>query len=144
MENRGKLQTCFSLGHRKHSAPRRGSLAFRPRARAGSFVPTVHTWPKISAGSPTLLGFPAVKVGTMHSITLDDREKTPNFGKPLFNPTSVLAVPETAIVGLRLYSRENGAEKAVKPKPLGPHPAREGCSGGPGVGFFLMKILPPG
>ena len=49
----------------------------------------------------------------MHSITLDDREKTPNFGKPLFNPTSVLAVPETAVVGLRLYSRENGAEKAV-------------------------------
>ena len=49
----------------------------------------------------------------MHSITLDDREKTPNFGKPLFNPTSVLAVPETAVVGLRLYSRENGAEKAI-------------------------------
>ncbi len=49
----------------------------------------------------------------MHSITLDDREKTPNFGKPLFNPTSVLAVPETAVVGLRLYSRENGADRAV-------------------------------
>src|SRR5579872_4636620 len=63
--------------------------------------------------SPTLLGFPAVKVGTVHSISVDDREKTPNFGKPLFNPTSVLAVPETAIVGLRVYGRENGADKAV-------------------------------
>ena len=73
----------------------------------------MHTWPRISAPSPILLGFPAVKVGTMHSITLDDRERTPNFGKPLFNPTSVLAVPETAVVGLRLYSRENGAERAV-------------------------------
>jgi large subunit ribosomal protein L3 len=60
-----------------------------------------------------LLGFPAVKVGTMHSITIDDREKTPNFGKPLFNPTSVLAVPETAVVGVRLYGRENGADKAA-------------------------------
>ncbi len=49
----------------------------------------------------------------MHSISLDDREKTPNFGKPLFNPTSVLAVPETTVIGLRLYARENGAEKAV-------------------------------
>ncbi len=49
----------------------------------------------------------------MHSISLDDREKTPNFGKPLFNPTSVLAVPETAVVGLRLYIRENGADRAV-------------------------------
>lgn len=101
------------MGHRKHSAPRRGSLAYRPRGRAGSFVPTVHTWPKISANAPMLLGFPAVKVATMHSISLDDREKTPNFGKPLFNPTSVLAVPETTIVGVRLYSRENGADKAA-------------------------------
>ena len=49
----------------------------------------------------------------MHSITVDDREKTPNFGKPLFNPTSVLAVPDTTIIGLRLYTRENGGYKAV-------------------------------
>jgi len=101
------------LGHRKHSAPRRGSLAYRPRARAGRMVPRVQTWPKISGGSPILLGFPAVKVATMHSITLDDREKTPNFGKPLFNPTSVLAVPEVSVIGLRLYSRENGADRAI-------------------------------
>jgi len=101
------------LGHRKHSAPRRGSLAYRPRARAGSFVPQVHTWPKLATDSPTLLGFPAVKVGTMHSITVDDREKTPNFGKPLFNPTSVLALPEAVIVGIRLYVRENGADRAA-------------------------------
>ncbi|MDG6925829.1 MAG: 50S ribosomal protein L3 [Nitrososphaerota archaeon] len=101
------------MGHRKHSAPRRGSLAYRPRGRAGSFVPSIHTWPKLASPTPTLLAFPAVKVGTMHSISLDDREKTPNFGKPLFNPTSVLAVPETAVIGLRLYIRENGADRAV-------------------------------
>jgi large subunit ribosomal protein L3 len=64
-------------------------------------------------GPPTLLGFPAVKVGTMHSITVDDREKTPNFGKPLYNPTSVLAVPEASVIGVRLYSKENGAERAI-------------------------------
>jgi large subunit ribosomal protein L3 len=101
------------LGHRKHSAPRRGSLAYRPRARVGRFVPAVHTWPTISGNAPTLLGFPAVKVGTIHAISLDDREKTPNFGKPLFNPTSVLAVPEAPVVGLRLYIKENGAQRAV-------------------------------
>jgi large subunit ribosomal protein L3 len=67
----------------------------------------------MATNAPILLGFPAVKVATMHSISLDDREKTPNFGKPLFNPTSVLAVPETIVVGLRLYARENGAERAV-------------------------------
>ncbi|MGH9919755.1 MAG: 50S ribosomal protein L3 [Nitrososphaerales archaeon] len=101
------------MGHRKHSAPRRGSLAYIPRGRVGDFFPTVHNWPKIRGTSPTLLGLPAVKVSTIHTITIDDRAKTPNFGKPRFNPTSVLAVPDTAVVGLRLYVRENGAERAV-------------------------------
>ena len=101
------------MGHRKHSAPRRGSLAYIPRGRVGDFFPTVHNWPRIKGSTPTLLGLPAVKVSTIHTITIDDRAKTPNFGKPRFNPTSVLAVPDTAVVGLRLYIRENGAERAV-------------------------------
>lgn len=49
----------------------------------------------------------------MHSISVDDRDKTPNFGKPLFNPTSVLAVPELSVIGVRLYRKENGSERAV-------------------------------
>jgi large subunit ribosomal protein L3 len=101
------------MGHRKHSAPRRGSLAYIPRGRVGDFFPTVHNWPKVKSATPILLGLPAVKVSTIHTITLDDREKTPNFGKPRFNPTSVLAVPDTSVVGLRLYTKENGAERAV-------------------------------
>jgi large subunit ribosomal protein L3 len=101
------------MGHRKHSAPRRGSLAYIPRGRVGDFFPTVHNWPKIKSAAPILLGFPAVKVSTIHTITMDDREKTPNFGKPRFNPTSVLAVPDTFVVGLRLYTKENAAERAV-------------------------------
>ena len=56
--------------------------------------------------TPMLLGFPTFKAGTIHAITLDDREKTPNFGKPLFNPATVLATPEAQVVGLRLYRRE--------------------------------------
>jgi large subunit ribosomal protein L3 len=102
------------MGHRKHSAPRRGSLAYIPRGRVGDFFPTIHNWPKLRGGAaPTLLGLPAVKVSTIHTITMDDRAKTPNFGKPRFNPTSVLAVPDTFVAGLRLYSKENAAEKAV-------------------------------
>jgi len=101
------------MGHRKHSAPRRGSLAYIPRGRVGDFFPTVHNWPRIKGTTPTLLGLPAVKVSTIHTITIDDRAKTPNFGKPRFNPTSVLAVPDTAVVGFRLYVRENGAERAL-------------------------------
>src|SRR5260370_36032722 len=101
------------MGHRKHSAPRRGHLAYIPRGRVGDFFPTIHNWPRLKGGTPTLLGLPAVKVSTIHTITMDDRAKTPNFGKPRFNPTSVLAVPDTFVVGLRLYAKENAAERSV-------------------------------
>jgi len=50
------------MGHRKHSAPRRGSLAYIPRGRVGDFFPTIHNWPRLKGGTPTLLGLPAVKV----------------------------------------------------------------------------------
>ena len=101
------------MGHRKHSAPRRGSLAYRPRGRAKSFVPRIRTWPKVEGDKPTLLGFPGYKAGTVHVITVDDRAKTPNFGKPLFNLSSVLTTPDAEVVGLRLYGHENGADMAV-------------------------------
>jgi large subunit ribosomal protein L3 len=101
------------MGHRKHSAPRRGSLAYRPRGRAKSFVPRIRTWPKIEGDKPTLLGFPGYKAGTVHVITVDDRSKTPNFGKPLFNLSSVLTIPDAQVVGLRLYGHENGQDKAI-------------------------------
>ena len=98
------------MGHRKHSAPRRGSLAYRPRGRADSLVPRVRNWPRLSSDKPTMLGFPAFKAGTVHAITVDDRAKTPNFGKPLFNISSVLSLPELEVKGLRLYGKVNGAE----------------------------------
>jgi len=96
------------LGHRKHSAPRRGSLAYRPRGRAKSLIPRIRTWPRIQAEKPTILGFPAFKAGTVHVITTDDRAKTPNFGKPLFNVSSVLSLPELEVKGIRLYGHELG------------------------------------
>ncbi|MDA4126429.1 MAG: 50S ribosomal protein L3 [Thaumarchaeota archaeon] len=101
------------MGHRKFSSPRHGSLAYRPRGRAKSFIPRIRTWPRVLADKPTLLGFPGYKAGTLHVITVDDRAKTPNFGKPLFNMSSVLTMPDTQIVGLRLYRHENGQDQAI-------------------------------
>jgi large subunit ribosomal protein L3 len=101
------------LGHRKHSAPRRGSLAYRPRGRAKSLIPRIRTWPKVEGDKPTILGYPAFKAGTIHVIPVDDRAKTPNFGKPLFNMSSVLSMPDSQVVGLRLYSHEDGADLPI-------------------------------
>lgn len=101
------------MGHRKHSAPRHGSLAYRPRGRAAAPYPRIRTWPETSSEKPILLGYPGYKAGTIHVITVDDRAKTPNFGKPLFNLSSVLSLPEATVTGMRLYAHEDGRDFAI-------------------------------
>src|SRR5579883_1085157 len=93
------------MGHRKHNAPRRGSLAFYPRARHGLLVPRVRNWVMLGGDRPMLAGFPAFKVGMIHAIVVDDREKTPNFGKPTFNPATVVSLPDIHVYGVRAYTR---------------------------------------
>ena len=96
----------------KKHAPRHGSLAYLPRGRARSLVSVVKTWPKIEDEKPSLLGSAAFKAGTMHVYTVDDRERTPNFGKPLFNTATVLESPPVFISGFRAYE-DNGEALVV-------------------------------
>ena len=97
------------MGHRKHNAPRRGSLAFYPRARHQTHIPHVRNWTK-AVERPTISGFPAFKAGMVQVITVDDRERTPNYGKPMFNSATVLATPPVIVCGLRAYSKRNGRQ----------------------------------
>lgn len=97
------------MGHRKHSAPRRGSLAYRPRARAKRLVAALESFETPQVQKPAILGFAGYKVGSMHIVTIDDREKTPNFGKPLFNAATIIATPPITVYGFRAYTRKNGA-----------------------------------
>lgn len=96
------------MGHRKHNAPRRGSLAFYPRARHQILVPRVRNWTALTSDRPMLAGYPAFKAGMIHAITVDDRERTPNFGKSTFNSATVLSLPEITVCGLRAYKRDEG------------------------------------
>ena len=91
------------MGHRKYSAPRRGSIAFRPRSRAKSLEARIRNWPNLNHDKPTLMGFAGFKAGGINIMTVDDREKTPNFGKQLLNPSTVIATPPIRIVGIRGY-----------------------------------------
>lgn len=101
------------MGHRKYSAPRRGSIAFRPRARAKSLEARVRTWPQMSGEKAALLGFAGFKVGSIHVLTIDDREKTPNFGKQLLNAATVVAVPPIKIIGARGYKTDLYGQHAI-------------------------------
>jgi large subunit ribosomal protein L3 len=91
------------MGHRKYSAPRRGSIAFRPRSRARSLEARIRNWPNVNHAKPALMGFAGFKAGGINIMTVDDREKTPNFGKQLLNPSTVIATPPIRIVGIRGY-----------------------------------------
>jgi len=99
------------MGHRKYSAPRRGSLAFYPRIRAKSLEAKVRNWPENSQNS-SLVGFAGFKAGQIQIMTIDDKEKTPNFGKQLDNQSTVIATPPINIIGIRCYKKSSYGERA--------------------------------
>jgi large subunit ribosomal protein L3 len=101
------------MGHRKYSAPRRGSMAFYPRKRANSIETRVRNWPDLVSERPSLVGFAGFKVGNLNVMTVDDREKTPNFGKNLLNRSTLIATPPIRIIGIRGYRNSVMGKKAV-------------------------------
>ena len=101
------------MGHRKYSAPRRGSLAFLPRSRAKSLESRIRNWPDVNSEKPVLTGFAGFKAGGIQVMTVDDREKTPNFGKNLMNPSTVVATPPMTIIGIRGYKEDVYSKKAI-------------------------------
>jgi large subunit ribosomal protein L3 len=101
------------MGHRKYSAPRRGSIAFRPRSRAKSLEARIRNWPHVIQEKPSLMGFAGFKAGGINILTVDDREKTPNFGKNFLNPSTVIATPPIRIVGIRGYKEGVNGKQVI-------------------------------
>ena len=100
------------MGHRRHSAPRRGSLAYLPRARAKSMEARIRAWPKIDSDEPKLLAHAGFKAGCVQIVNIDDREKTPNHGKQLVSLATVIVTPPILIVGIRGYSKNQNGKHA--------------------------------
>ena len=94
------------MGHRRHSAPRRGSLAYLPRGRAKSMEARIRAWPKVNSEEPKLLVHAGFKAGCVQIVNIDDREKTPNYGKQLVSLATVIVTPPILIVGIRGYSKD--------------------------------------
>ena len=100
------------MGHRRHSAPRRGSLAYLPRGRAKSFEARIRAWPKVNSEEPKLLVHAGFKAGCVQIVNIDDREKTPNYGKQLVSLGTVIVTPPILIVGIRGYSKDQDGKHA--------------------------------
>ena len=95
------------MGHRRHSQPRRGSLAYLPRGRAKSMEARIRSWPEINSEEPKLLAHAGFKAGCVQIVSIDDREKTPNFGKQYVSLGTVLVTPPLLVIGIRGYSKDN-------------------------------------
>lgn len=94
-----------TMGHRKVHAPRHGSLAYLPRKRAKSPVARIRYWPEIKSDSPKLLGFAAYKAGMTYVFTIEDKKRSPHFGKEVMKAVSVLETPPLIICGFRTYTK---------------------------------------
>ncbi|TMI24098.1 50S ribosomal protein L3 [Candidatus Bathyarchaeota archaeon] len=100
------------MGHRKYSAPRRGSLAYLPRGRATHWSPRIRFWPRYE-GPPKLLAFAGFKAGTTHSTIVDNRQGSLTYGKEVTFPVTVVETPPLVVSGLRFYEMWNGALRSV-------------------------------
>jgi len=98
------------MGHRKQSAPRRSSLAYLPRGRAGRIVPRVKYWPPYN-GEPRLLGFIGYKAGHTTIYYIDNTPNSPTLGLEVAKVGTVIATPPIIIAGIVGYTEENGALK---------------------------------
>lgn len=92
------------MGHRKKSAPKRGSLAYLPRGRAAQENGRIRYWPSV-AGGPRLLGFMGYKAGMSHAFYVDDHPRSPNFGKEINQPVTVIETPPILVCGIRAYTQ---------------------------------------
>jgi large subunit ribosomal protein L3 len=101
------------MGHRRHSSPHRGSLAYLPKGRAKSMEARIRSWPKINSDEPKLLAHAGFKAGCVQIVSVDDREKTPNHGKQLVSLGTVIATPPVLIIGIRGYSKDLRKRYAV-------------------------------
>ena len=100
------------MGHRRHSAPRRGSLAYLPRCRAKSMEARIRAWPEVNSDEPKLLVHAWFKAGCVQIVNIDDREKTPNYGKQLVSLGTVIVTPPILIIGIRGYSKDQDGRHA--------------------------------
>lgn len=90
------------MGRKKWSSPRRGSLAYSPRARARSWIARVKHWPEVS-GDPRPLAMAGYKAGMTHVVAVDGKKGSSTYGKEIAVPATVIEVPPMIVCAVRGY-----------------------------------------
>lgn len=99
------------MGHRKKSAPRRGSLTYLPKKRAKSIVARPNFWPKVEGDKAIPLGFVGYKAGMTRAFIVDDYPNSPFYGQEVCRAVTALDAPPLIACGLRAYVTNREGEK---------------------------------
>ena len=83
-------------------APRRGSIAYLPRARAARLTGRIRYWPEIKGG-PAVLGFAGYKAGMTRIYVTDNNPSSPNYGKEVVQPVTIIETPPMIVCAIRTY-----------------------------------------
>jgi len=67
-------------------------------------VGRIRFWPEVEEG-PTVLGFMGYKAGMTHVFFVEDRPGSPDFGKEIIHPATVVDVPPVLVCAIRAYAR---------------------------------------
>jgi len=100
------------VGHRKKHAPKRGSLAYLPRGRASRPFGRVRYWPEVEKG-PVMLGFAGYKAGMSYVFLVEDKPGSPNFGKEVAYPVTLIDAPPLYLGALRAYAKDENGLKTL-------------------------------
>ncbi|MEM4703592.1 MAG: 50S ribosomal protein L3 [Candidatus Bathyarchaeia archaeon] len=95
------------MGHRKTHAPRHGSLAYLPRKRHKKLLGRIRFWPEPKDENPRLLGFIGYKAGMTHVFKIEDRKRSPNFGKEVMSAVTILETPPILVSAIRAYRKDS-------------------------------------
>lgn len=101
------------MGHRKTHAPRHGSLAYLPRKRSDHVLARIRFWPKIQSETPRLLGFMGFKAGMTHAFVIEDQKRSPDFGKEVIRPATIVETPPILIGALKVYTKGDYGLKSL-------------------------------
>ncbi|MHA1238882.1 MAG: 50S ribosomal protein L3 [Candidatus Odinarchaeia archaeon] len=96
---------------KKHH-PKRGSLAYLPRARASHPTGRIRNWPKYD-GPPTILGFVGYKAGMTHVVLIENNPNSPYYGHEITKGVTILEAPPIYVYGIRLYEKTPYGLRAI-------------------------------
>jgi large subunit ribosomal protein L3 len=72
----------------------------------------IRYWPEVKEG-PVLLGFAGYKAGMTHVIMVEDKLRSPNYGKEVAYPVTIIDAPPMTICAVRAYTKDEYGLKTL-------------------------------